>query len=50
MVMCSKGKKYDPDHSKININGCAVDQVYNTQVLGVYIDEHLTWKSHTEHI
>ncbi len=49
MVTCSKGKKYDTAHCKININGCAVDQVYNTKFLGVYIDEHLTWTLNISH-
>ena len=38
-----KGKKYNTDNVKININGNEIKQVNFTKFLGIYIDEHLSW-------
>ena len=43
-----KGKKYNTDNVKININGSEIKQVNFTKFLGIYIDEHLSWAQHIE--
>ena len=43
-----KGKKYNTDNVKININGNEIKQVNFIKFLGIYIDEHLSWAQHIE--
>ena len=43
-----KGKKYNTDSVKIDINGNEKKQVNFTKFLGIYIDEHLIWAQHIE--
>ena len=46
IILLSKGKKYNTDNLKININGNEIKQVNFTKFLGIYIDEHLSWAQH----
>ena len=45
-----KGKKYNTDNVKININGNEIKQVNFTKLLGIYIDEHLSWAQHIDYL
>ena len=35
---------------RVTLNGNVIDNVYSTKLLGVMIDEHLTWKYHINYI
>jgi len=46
-------KKYDvniPQMNKLMLAGNSLNQVTSTKFLGVYIDEHLSWSSHIDHV
>ncbi len=45
-----KGKKYNTDNVKININGNEIKQVNFTKFLGIYIDEHFSWAQHIDYL
>ncbi len=38
------------DHISIEIDGKAIERVYETKSLGLQIDEHLTWARHVENV
>ena len=44
------GLKHVPNTITLNINDTAIERVYCTKFLGVYIDSKLTWKDHIDHI
>ena len=46
IIFLPKGKTYNTDNVKININGNEIKQVNCTTFLGLYIDEHLSWAQH----
>ena len=48
IMFLPKGKKYNTDNVKININGNEIKQVNFTKFVGIYIDEHLSWAQHIE--
>ena len=48
IMFLPKGKKYNTNNVKININGNEIKQVNFTKFLGIYIDEHLSWAQHIE--
>ena len=50
IIFSSKGKKYNTDNLKININGNEIKQVNFTKFLGIYIDEHLSWAQHIDYL
>ena len=50
IIFLSKGKKYNTDNLKININGNEIKQVNFTKFLGIYIDEHLSWAQHIDYL
>ena len=44
-------KKIDNDMNiRVGINGISIDRVYNSNILGVTIDEKLNWKEHIKMI
>ena len=44
-------KKIDKDMNiRVGINGISIDRVYNTNFLGVTIDDKLNWKEHIKMI
>ena len=49
MIIGSKGRlsriETDP---RVSINNQAINRVGTTKTLGVFIDENITWKTHTE--
>ena len=49
-MILPKGKKYNTDNVKININGNEIKQVNFTKFLGIYIDEHLSWAQHIDYL
>jgi len=34
--------------NQIMINGMPIQQVRSAKVLGIYLEEHLTWSDHTD--
>ena len=50
IIFLPKGKKYNTDNVKININGNEIKQVNFTKFLGIYIDEHLSWAQHIDYL
>ena len=50
IIFLPKGKKYNTDNVKININGDEIKQVNFTKFLGIYIDEHLSWAQHVNYL
>ena len=50
IIFLPKGKTYNTDNVKININGNEIKQVNFTNFLGIYIDEHLSWAQHIDYL
>ena len=50
IIFFSKGKTYNTDNVKININGNEIKQMNFTKCLGIYIDEHLSWAQHIDYL
>ena len=48
IIFLPKGQKYNTENVKININGNEIKQVNFTNLLGIYIDEHLSWAQHMD--
>ena len=48
IIFLPKGKKYNIDNVKININGNEIKQVNFTNCLGIYIDE--SWAQHIDYL
>jgi len=50
MVMCSPGKKVDPQNCNITVNNSILERVKNIKFLGVVLDQNCTWKDHIDYI
>ena len=50
IILLAKGKKYNTDNVKININGNEIKEVNFTNFLGIYIDEPLSWAQHIDYL
>ena len=50
IIFTPKGKIYNTDNAEIIINGNKIKQVKFTKFLGIYIDEHLSWKIHINNL
>ena len=50
IIFLPKGKKYNTDNVKININWNEIKQVNFTKFLGIYINEHLSWAQHIDYL
>ena len=49
MVIGSKRQLRNDNHLTLKVNDCILENV-NSQVLGVYIDCHLTWRTHIDFV
>ena len=50
IIFTPKWKIYNTDNAEIIINGNKIKQVKFTKFLGIYIDEHLSWKIHINNL
>ena len=50
IIFRSHRKNCPVNHLKLCIEGVPISQVVSTKFLGVYIDQHLTWKEHVKNI
>lgn len=56
MIICSKYHKYNNYNLNLTINGNIIQQIGDNKddkmikFLGVYLDEHLSWKNHIQYI
>ena len=56
MIICSKHHKYDNNNLNLNINGIIINQISknnnetSVKFLGVFLDEHLSWKNHIQYL
>src|ERR1043165_4518598 len=50
-ILFSSHRKFQPSHQgSVLIDGTVIPQVKSVKFLGIYIDQHITWSDHIEHI
>ena len=50
MVISSKQKLRGENHLTLKVNDCVLENVNSQKVMGVYIDCHLSWRTHIDFV
>jgi len=50
MVIGSKQKLRGDNHLTLKVNECVLEKINCQKVLGVYIDYHLSWRTHIDFV
>ena len=49
-MVFSSSRKFVPVVSNLVINNSPIARIYTAKILGVFIDDRLTWKNHIQHM